>query len=124
MKTATPNTRTKFRFKPWVGENYRRSSLGLRVLIIGESHYWLKGRIPKDLTNFVIQKIRSGSEPVKATLGGVQRIMNAILPESLGERVWDEIAFYNYLQSWIGKNAAHRPNWREFHKEECSQALV
>ncbi|HGF0767933.1 TPA: hypothetical protein ACF7ZB_000186 [Kluyvera georgiana] len=27
------------KFKPWVGENYENSAFGVRILVLGESHY-------------------------------------------------------------------------------------
>jgi hypothetical protein len=33
---------------PWKGKRYGRSKAGIKILVVGESHYRLATRIPKD----------------------------------------------------------------------------
>ncbi len=112
------------RFAPWKGKRYGRSKAGLKILVIGESHYWRQARIPKDLTQYVIEKVSSRKWQARATLAGIERTFSSVLPCVNGGEIWHEIAFYNYLQNWIGKEASDRPKQKEFHHPASVKGLI
>jgi hypothetical protein len=112
------------KFAPWKGKRYGRSKTGIKILVVGESHYWLQRRIPENLTQYVIGNVCSGDWPAKATLGGIERTFGSLLPTVSGGEIWNEIAFYNYIQNWIGKSASDRPTPKEFHQPASVKGLI
>ena len=112
------------KFAPWKGKRYGRSKAGIKILVIGESHYWPGARIPKGLTQYVIEKVSRRGWQARGALAGVERTFSSILPDVNGGEIWHEIAFYNYLQNWIGKNAADRPKRKEFHHPASVKGLI
>jgi hypothetical protein len=112
------------KFAPWKGKRYGRSKAGIKILVIGESHYRFATRIPKDLTRYVIGKVSSRDWPARAALAGVERTFSSVLPDVNGGEIWHEIAFYNYLQNWIGKNASDRPKQKQFHHPASVKGLI
>src|SRR6476660_7159791 len=92
------------KFEPWTGKCYGRSKARIRILVIGESHYQFARSIPKDFTRYVIENVSTRVWKPRATLAGIERTFSSVLPGVSGSEIWQEIAFYNYLQNWIGKN--------------------
>jgi hypothetical protein len=120
----TTHTYKYVKFEPWKGKRYGRSKTGIKILVIGESHYWPRRPIPENLTQHVIGNVCSGEWPARATLAGIERTFGSVLPTVSGGEIWNEIAFYNYLQNWIGNNASDRPRQKEFHQPASVKGLI
>lgn len=112
------------RFEPWKGKRYGRSKAGIKILVIGESHYRFAKYIPKDFTRYVIDKVSTRTWKPRAALAGIERTFGEVLPGVSGAGIWQEIGFYNYLQNWIGNNASDRPRQKEFHQPASVKGLI
>ena len=99
------NQATRFsgvRFHPWVGKHYRSSMFGVRLLVLGESHYGNDGDDRPEFTQEVVrccgQQRRSSffTRIAQVLLGRTD-----ILDNQSRAGVWDHIAFYNYVQTLL-----------------------
>ncbi len=92
-------------FHPWKGQHYgRESRFGVRLLVLGESHYGQPDEVPEPRT-FTQEIVR---------YYGVQhrhRYFTTIAKVLCGDRgwidneeraaIWENVAFYNYVQSLV-----------------------
>jgi len=115
---------TEPRFKPWVGRNYGRHSRWKQsVLILGESHYDESYAQGDRLTEYVV---RGHVERRGKQYGFWTKIGRTLVGPQYGDgpsrrALWDSIAFYNYVQDFVGEAARQRPtpehfrsSWRPF----------
>lgn len=108
---------TELRFQPWVGRNYgRRSRWKQSVLILGESHYDESYAQGDRLTEFVVRGHveRRGKQYAFWT-----KIGRTFVGPSYGDppsrrAFWDSVAFYNYVQGFVGTAARQRPTPQHF----------
>lgn len=80
-------------FKPWKGKNYGQTELG-RLLIIGDSHYFLNDESASDFpefTNDIIGDLENLNFKIYKNIG---KIFNA--DDEL--EIWDKVAFANAIQ--------------------------
>ncbi len=80
-------------FKPWKGKNYGQTELG-RLLIIGDSHYFLNDESASDFpefTNDIIGDLENLNFKIYINIG---KIFNA--DDEL--EIWDKVAFANAIQ--------------------------
>lgn len=97
-------------FHPWIGERYRADSrFGIRVLVLGESHYGTEGTETSTVTEWVVQwytqrartgegeRLRFFTVIANVLRGQCGRIDHGDLAE-----VFQEIAFYNFVQTFVG----------------------
>lgn len=100
--------RTAPRFLPWIGPDYTRAPIaGLRILILGESHYsgpWYDGP-DADVTRFVVRDVIAGHHR-GPFFRNVRHVMGEPLPWA---DFWNAVAFYNYIQEYVGTHARIRP---------------
>jgi hypothetical protein len=100
------------RFLPWVGENYPNGCLGLRTLIVCESHYGARENERPLVTSEIIKALALGEKNPLANNRikkhpHFAKIMNSILnkrgtqPRSEKEKFWSSVAYYNYIQEFI-----------------------
>src|SRR4051812_1274376 len=92
-------------FQPWRGPRYGRGSdFGRSVLVLGESHYDEGFGPGGEYTNIVVrQHIDRGMH--SKFFGGVgQTLAGPSYGGSPSRRraVWDQVAFYNYVQGFAG----------------------
>jgi hypothetical protein len=106
------------RFLPWIGSSYNSGLYGARVLILGESHY---GTPPEKegFTRHIIAKYgqtkRSRFFSVTQRLVSLDKSRNCI-SSSARKAFWEQVAFYNYVQQFVGASARKRPTpaqWEE-----------
>ena len=107
---------TERRFSPWVGSTYgRQSRWDLSILLRGESHYDEGFDQEDSLTSFVITRhiSREGKQYpfwtniAKAFVGSSHEIF-------VGRRsFWESVAFYNYVQEFVGTGPRMRPTPRQ-----------
>jgi hypothetical protein len=105
----------KARFKPWVGPYYKNSPLGLRLLILGESHYRSPDdKSPEEWTT--IEALKQGRHTYRywtrlsGLVGGYQP------PHQVD--IWDSVVFYNYVQHVVGTEPRQRPSERMWTSEQ------
>jgi hypothetical protein len=98
-------------FDPWIGSFYESQGIrGIKLLILGESHYGRIGTEKRSFTANVIQqrgqigRFRFFTTTQRLVIGGRGRL-------SIAERedFWNRVAFYNYVQSFAGQKARRRP---------------
>jgi hypothetical protein len=101
-------------FRPWIGRDYGNSSWGLRVLIVGESHYeyeparWQDGSLmPQETTQHIIgdligpEKERRAHWTKLATLFLGERPPNQPPTGPMFE-FWHSVAYFNFVQEAVG----------------------
>jgi len=100
------------RFLPWVGPRYSIGvKQGVRVLVLGESHYTrLKVDDSPELTRYVVQEHGVGDDR-RAYFTQVAALLLGRRPISNDEKakIWNSIAFYNFIQERVGPSARYRP---------------
>lgn len=99
-------------FDPWIGPLYESEGLdGLKLLILGESHYGPHGSEHADKTKQVVarhvseKRYRLLTTTSKMTLGRGGR---GRLSHSDRTAFWDRVAFANYIQAFVGESAEAR----------------
>jgi hypothetical protein len=85
------------RFWPAVGCNYKNS--GLKLLVLGESHYPWEGMPEEHLTTI---KALEGKGRYRFWKD-IARLFNK------GADFWDEVVFYNFVQELVGDGPRQRP---------------
>lgn len=101
---------TDIYFKPFIGEKYHNSHHGVRLLVLGESHYGDIEDLSPDYTQHVVTELafRPGSPFFTKTT----KLLRGLTDEpSIQERqdTWQSIAFYNYIQEFVGNTSRIRP---------------
>jgi len=101
------------KFKPWIGPEYNNNGIdGLKILILGESHYGDKEY--EDVTSDVIRKYVISGQPYAFFTKIAKCILQIPVEDkfSMKQRtqIWNSVAFYNYIQTFIGNNPRERPN--------------
>ena len=99
-------------FKPWIGENYKKGVKGKKILILGESHYGEKGAEYDNFTKEVVKEVG-----ISKSIAYFTKIAKSILllgsNESIShkqkEKFWHSVAFYNYVQCFVGEGPRERP---------------
>ena len=103
---------SEVKFKPWIGDRYSDAELyGLKILLVGESHY---GDEPDDYSKSTTDVVRWIGQDKR--YGFFTKISNLLLNsghEWLSDKerydFWNKVAFYNYIQELAGKEARIRP---------------
>lgn len=106
------------RFDPWVGANYKAGFHGVRVFLLGESHY---GKPEEDKPNFtegVVRRYTAEGE----RLAFFTKIAALFMHDRKGEYVdkarlrkfYDQVLFYNYVQELLdcSRKAPTAEQWR------------
>jgi hypothetical protein len=101
-------------FQPWIGTTYGKQRV--RVLILGESHYGRSRGIKSNarFTKDVIKRVIAGEPmPSKATFSKLQRACTGNSSETQRDRFWNSVAFYNYVQQFLGstRRSPGRSHW-------------
>jgi len=106
MKTTT------VRFAPWVGSQYSEGLDGLRILLVGESHYAENNHERPTVTPEIVKALALGERHPLATKRLRQhphftKIMRAVTssrrPATRAEKAdfWGRVAYYNFIQEFI-----------------------
>ena len=99
-------------FRPWVGPNYAEGLDGLRVLVLGESHYvkpeWDFG---DEQTIRSIQDNAIGDGKYAFFTKAAKLILGRFddLPHEVRIDFWNRVAFYNFVQESVGLDPRMRP---------------
>lgn len=115
-------------FDPWIGKLYWAEGLfGVRVLVLGESHYGDPGDEYLKFTQEVVRewatekRLAFFTKAAKLVLG---RGAGIWLTDKERTNFWERVAFYNYVQSFLPA-ARYRPtqNMWDAAKKPFSQLL-
>ena len=107
------------KFKPWVGERYKKRDLfGLKILLLGESHYVVSDKEKEDFTIEVVKRLGQDERYRFFTITAM-----FLLGKKAGERIsneerkafWERVAFYNYVQDLVDKCPRKRPTAQMWH---------
>jgi hypothetical protein len=103
------------RFKPWEGDDYDTSPLGLRLLILGESHYRsADDKSPEEWTT--IEALKHGRH-MHRYWTSISGIVGKHQPKYQVD-IWDSVIFYNYVQHVVGTAPRQRPSERMWTSEQ------
>ena len=99
-------------FKPWIGEQY--CSQNPKLLILGESHYLKEHEVNADFTINVIREfgLRENNKKLRF-FTTITKILSGqpyeLLSDEKSKEFWNNVAFYNFIQSSVGTEARIRP---------------
>ncbi|EPJ3803550.1 hypothetical protein OND84_004196 [Morganella morganii] len=103
------------RFAPWIGSQYENGFLGLRILLVGESHYGDKQHERPTVTPEIIKALALGERHPRATRKSPRKkhftlIMSAVknvrqrFSDAQRREFWNSVAYYNFLQEFISSS--------------------
>ncbi len=105
-------------FVPWIGPCYEEGIAGgIRLLVLGESHYANPHPGEERMTRKIIEDQLSGRSR-QGFLTRLQRLVHAATDPGvieLEDSFWMYVAFYNYVQELVGPKSRMRPSrdaWR------------
>ncbi|ENT4838116.1 TPA: hypothetical protein ACNHSB_004962, partial [Escherichia coli] len=107
MQTATNSS---VKFQPWVGDHYHSSRYGVRVMVLGESHYGEPEDYAPDFTQHVINE--HAFQPGLRFFTIATNLLRGTTDEPTAEErreAWQHVAFYNYVQEFVGDAGRIRP---------------
>ena len=111
---------SKVRFQPYIGELYNDSRYGIRLLVVGESHYDDDASAGSDFTSYVVdQNAFEAGASFFTKLTKLLKGTDADLTEEDRVEAWKHIAFYNYVQEIVGDAARISPTkemWEAAHE--------
>lgn len=98
------------KFLPWVGEHYEASRYGVRVLVLGESHYGTEDDFGPGFTQKVIRNcaFKPGFR-FFTMISNLLRGATGTATEAERRNAWQHVAFYNYIQAFVGDAGRIRP---------------
>jgi hypothetical protein len=117
-------------FDPWVGSQYQTGGFrGLRVLILGESHY---GEPEEETKAFTREWVEGYASSAKGNrfFTVVTKLLLALpvgirLSRGTRRTLWDSVAFYNYIQRFPGQHSRIRPTSSMWNAAaECFPAVL
>lgn len=114
----------KVRFQPWVGQNY--SSRVPRLLVLGMSHYsWGDEELPDHFVTNAVILHRIATRPAGKFFTNINATANGHLP-SKEEQIefWQSVAFYNYIQEFVGDSPRRLHAYEFWQRSEQSFAEV
>lgn len=102
-------------FVPWVGPEYANGVVeGLRILVLGESHYsfGLPREKERGLTRLVIEEELAGKMRHRFISGVTSALFDrgAVDDRTRFATLWNAMAFYNYVQEYAGDGPRKRPS--------------
>lgn len=100
-------------FDPWIGSQYWDEGLrGVRVMLLGESHY---GDVGGESPTFTTEVVRTwGQEKRHRFFTITQKLIlglgNGWISDGDRSDFWERVAFYNFVQSFPGPGPRYRPS--------------
>ncbi|ELI8386426.1 hypothetical protein ACA503_001243 [Yersinia enterocolitica] len=97
-------------FPPFVGDKYYDSCYGIRVMVLGESHYGDGSDSVCNFTQYVVKE-----HALKAGQAFFSKLTNLLRghidypTEEERIEIWKHVAFYNYIQEFVGEGARIAP---------------
>ncbi len=100
-------------FEPWVGTGFTDTSRwGCRLLLMGESHYDEGFGQGSQLTSYVVRRHINRDGKQYAFWTNIARTFEgrAYGPPATRKRFWDSVAFFNFIQGFVGDGPRQRPS--------------
>lgn len=121
MKSFSQNM-SQINFEPWIGDNYKTPIYNdVPILVLGESHYGRKNDYSKELTKDLVERYLSGkinkSRFWTTVAQFVANIHNSD-KEFSKSKIWNDFAFYNYIQKIVGIQPRINPDLKKFRESE------
>lgn len=102
-------------FHPFVGEKYFDSRYGVRVLVLGESHYGHPEDMAHDFTQHVVTKHAYCSGfPFFSKITSVLRGNTTYPSDAERFDAWQHVAFYNFVQTFVAEESRVAPTREEW----------
>ncbi|BBQ90346.1 hypothetical protein [Raoultella ornithinolytica] len=105
------------RFKPFIGENYYKSAYGVRVLILGESHYGDQEDEAEDFTQMVVKdNAYTPGSPFFSRVTKLLMLSEEYPTDTERYEAWQQVSFYNFVQEFVGRQGRIRPTpqmWKD-----------
>lgn len=98
-------------FLPFIGEKYYNSHYGIRIMVIGESHYGDASDQKNDFTRHVVNEY--AFKPGLAFFSKLTNLLRGSInypTKEEREEAWQHISFYNYIQEFVGEEARIVPS--------------
>lgn len=98
------------KFLPFVGEKYHNSRYGVRVLVLGESHYGMTEDSGPGFTQKIIRE--NAYVPGFAFFSKLTNVLRGRIdwPTDKERReIWQHVAFYNFVQEFVGGGSRIAP---------------
>lgn len=130
--TMSENFTANVHFVPWVGCNYSSGGLfSQRILVLGESHYSKEHfNKPPEITKYYTRHIMQYwainrnaafySKVRNVILRGNGLSVNGYEKNELRQKFWDSVAFFNYVQAYVGTGARKRPQSQQWTMSESA----
>lgn len=105
-------------YAPWVGSRYREGFDGVRVLIVGDSHYACGEPGETSKENWTTECVRywvvNQKEPTPPFWRKLTETVRAALaPEMTEPDIWERLAFYNFIPRLMG-SSSERPTRQDY----------
>ncbi|NCT66558.1 MAG: hypothetical protein GXC76_02825 [Rhodanobacteraceae bacterium] len=100
-------------FEPWIGSKYRGDNrFGVRVLVLGESHYGDKSETRRTVTTEVVRWLAQDERhafftKISKVLLGLDK--TTWIDDEVRGEVWEHVAFYNYIQEFVSTDSRVSP---------------
>ncbi len=104
-------------FHPWIGEHYRcESRFQIKLLVLGESHYWDDPNSAAcDFTQWVVRKWGQKERARFFTvIANVLRGEGGWINDHERSEIWENVAFYNFVQSFVGDSPGQQPTFQQW----------
>ncbi len=108
----------KIHFTPWEGKNYRNGGcFGKKILVLGESHYGTD--LGSAMTHDIIHDHAYSDYRMRAYTIFERTLLGRKSDYNDSERIWNSVAYYNYVQECISKPRTS-PTRHQFEESEAA----
>ena len=109
-------------FPPWIGKHYcTENRFGVRVMVLGESHYGAEGTEKPTETEGVVQWFTQRAQTGEGermrfftVIANILRGQGGWIGDGDLAQVFQEIAFYNFVQTFVGDAPRGDPSFRQW----------
>lgn len=114
-------------FHPWVGKHYGlKSDFGIRLLVLGESHYHEDLKFSD--SDFTQEVVRTwGQERRSRFFTVIAKVLlrtEGWISDDERSKIWEHVAFYNFVQSIVGDGPRIEPTFRQWCEAQTPFATV
>lgn len=113
-------------FQPWVGENYHTQTP--KILVLGESHYGKPEWYTPEFTRYVVKDWALCKRGSSSYFTKIAKVLLGKAHEWISlddkHKLWHQVAFYNYVQKFVGDGPRMRPTPEMWAEAEESLGIV